>query len=216
MCGRFALFASESEIVDHFGLKMGFMMKSRYNIAPSQVIPVLLENAKQIDFSHWGFLPPWTKHDEENPKGYINARIETIMEKPAFKNAFLQRRCLIPVSGYYEWAVFGKKKQPYFFQQKSKTMMAFAGIWSVWQGKQAAIHSCAILTKSTQGDLQKIHERMPIIVPQSKYHEYLSSHSEPAAIKTFIEKNETTLDYYAVSSFVSNAKSEGIECITKI
>lgn len=191
-------------------------MSARYNIAPSQVIPVILENAKQVDFLQWGFVPSWAKSEEGIPKGYINARIETVLEKPTFKKAFSQRRCLIPVSGYYEWAMLGKKKQPYFFQDKNNGIMAFAGIWSVWQGKQSIVQTCAILTTAAPVETQKIHERMPVIVPKSDHEAYLSADSDPLEIKNRFETFTTPLDFYPVSALVSNAKSEGKECIVRI
>ena len=116
MCGRFALHAKENEIISHFSLSTGFSMRARYNIAPAQMIPIVRQLHGPLDFYRWGLIPAWEKAREKNviPTGYINARIETVSEKPSFKRAFQSQRCVIPASGYYEWKTMGARKQPYY------------------------------------------------------------------------------------------------------
>lgn len=217
MCGRFALFATENEIVSHFGLRHGFMMRPKYNISPGQTIPTIFALGAQIEFCHWTFIPPWAKsEDEKFPKGYFNARIETISEKRTFKDAFLKRRCLIPASGYYEWAMLKNKKQPYFFKPEQDPIMAFAGIWSKWASPKGEVLSCAILTQPAYGNRQKIHERMPVIISPKDYCAYLNLKTDPLSIFEFVQNNPAQLDFYPVSSVVNNARFEGAECINRI
>ena len=144
MCGRFALFASENDIIAHYRLSKGFSMRARYNIAPSQTIPVITHLGKQVEFFRWGFIPAWAKSkdtmDPTIPAGFINARWETLDEKPAFKKAFTAQRCLIPSNGFFEWRTISAKKQPYYIHLADQSLISFAGIWSVWRSPRSYRH----------------------------------------------------------------------------
>jgi putative SOS response-associated peptidase YedK len=160
MCGRFALDATEDALMRHFSLKQGFKMASRYNIAPSTIIPVIRDNPAKLEFLNWGFIPRWSK--DENPKGHINARAETIDEKPTFKAAMKTTRCLIPASGYYEWMKIQDKKQPYYITVQDKPIIAFAGIWGAWRSPEhEVIETAAVLTVQANDEIARVHNRMP-------------------------------------------------------
>jgi putative SOS response-associated peptidase YedK len=122
----------------------------------------------------WGLIPSWST----DGKGFINARAETLEEKPSFKESFQQRRCLIPANGFYEWERTGKIAQPYFFQMRDKSTFAFAGIWDAWQVGQQSVTSCAIITTMANELLAPIHDRMPVILPHETYDTWLRGELE--------------------------------------
>ncbi|MGE3319353.1 MAG: SOS response-associated peptidase [Candidatus Berkiella sp.] len=218
MCGRFALFASEQDIVSHFKLKRGFFMQPRYNIAPTQTIPVVLAPSQQIDFYRWGFIPSWHKKQIEIPKGHINARIESIQEKPTFKQAFTQSRCLIPANGYYEWKAINNRKQPFFVQLTEAPLFAFAGISSIWQTQTGEmIMSCAIITMPAPAFLQRLHERMPVILSPENYSFWLAKENRIEDISTYLAAMQPDkIKIIPVSARMSHPQFEGIECIQSL
>lgn len=217
MCGRFALFADENEIVSHFHLSVGFSMRPRFNIAPTQIIPVVTRLHGPIDFFRWGFLPPWEKGASTTmPTGYINARVETIAEKPAFKKAFASKRCLIPASGYFEWRTIGRKKQPYFVYLKDQSLLGIAGIWSVWQDDSNQMHStCAILTQEAPECLKPLHERSPVVIQQAHYQEWLAPKAlnNEQIIEHSLKFDSEQTGVRAVTPRMSRPDFEGPECI---
>ncbi len=215
MCGRFALHATQVEISTHFKSKGNFVMAPRYNIAPTQMLPVIVSWHSQIEFCRWGFIPSWIKaQNEEIPPGFINARLETLLEKPSFKDAIIHRRCLIPASGYYEWRQFGEKKQPYYVYIKNKPLIAIAGIWSFWQSSAGIIRTCAVITTSAYGDFLKLHERMPLIVPESQFENWLAKGYDFRDLaKTLQEIPPENIGIKPVSPKMNHPQFDGIECI---
>ena len=152
MCGRFTLTTAGDAIKDYFQIKTPLQLTPRYNIAPSQDILVVRQNDdKQNEgaFLRWGLTPSWTKANKLNQSGWINARLETVAEKPAFRQAFKKRHSLIIADGFYEWQLLNsRQKQPFYFHKKDSTVFAFAGIWEAWENEEGhMIESCAILTK---------------------------------------------------------------------
>lgn len=218
MCGRFALFASEQQILSHFHAEKGFSMRARYNIAPTQTIPIVKNGAKQVDFCRWGFIPAWAKADMQNtdglPLAHINARLESLHEKPTFKTAFQKQRCLIPASGYYEWRTIANRKQPYFIYLKEEPLFAFAGIWSTWRAPDGQeIATCAIITIEAPDFLQKIHQRMPAIISPRHYKNWLSQSGKENPQTMLISLEESRVDLRAVTPRMNHPRFEGIECI---
>lgn len=218
MCGRFALYADEQQIVSHFKLKRGFFMNPRYNIAPSQTIPYIMSKAEQIDFGRWGLIPSWQKKTVEIPPGHINARFETLLEKPTFKQSFLQQRCLIPASGYYEWKEIQNKKQPFFVRIIDQPLFAFAGLWSTWQsGNGEVIMSCAIITIEAPPFLQRLHERMPAILSPEHYSFWLAKENKVTEIAPLLAAMQPeNLKIIPVTSRMGNPKFEGKECVQSL
>lgn len=217
MCGRFALYAKENEIVSHFSLSAGFSMRPRYNIAPAQVIPVVRKWCHPIDFFRWGLIPSWEKGGASLPTGYINARIESVAIKPAFKRIFATQRCIIPASGYYEWRTVGRRKQPYYLSFHEQAVLGLAGIWSTWQDQIGHEYmTCAILTHEAPENLKSYHERMPVILEKAAYSTWLSSLflSLEEAKKLFL--NSLLLEkigVHAVTPRMNHVNFEGAECI---
>ncbi len=162
MCGRFALWSDNSRLISHYGLAAAPEFDSGYNIAPSGHIPVIrLDPDKELALCQWGFIPHWARDTKLKP---INAKAESIGEKPYFRDAFRRRRCLVPANGYFEWKPVNGRKQPYFIRMKEAELLSFAGVWSSWQGPDGAIESCAIITTAACDDLAGIHHRMPAII----------------------------------------------------
>ncbi len=217
MCGRFALFASIEQIKEHFQLRQGFIMRARYNIAPNQVVPIITTQGQGIVFSQWAFLPHWVKpKDGQAPQGYINARQETLMEKPSFKQAALKTRCIIPVSGYYEWKSLAGKKQPFYIFSPGQPVLGLAGIWSIWQEKQSdEATTCAVITTVAEDGLSNIHERKPVILLPENYAAWLNPKSKLPEIEACLQAthDEQLLKAYPVSPQMNAPKFDIEQCV---
>ncbi|RLB70449.1 MAG: hypothetical protein DRH04_03580 [Deltaproteobacteria bacterium] len=182
MCGRFALFSSPASIVDHLHLdsvQLPAGFTPRYNIAPGQEI-LVIRNNQQPALLRWGLIPGWAK-DEKIGYRLINARAETLWEKPAFRRAASARRCLIPADLFYEWEKTADGKQPYAIRMKTGRLFAMAGVWDAWTDRNTGevIESCTIITTAAVGSLKKIHGRMPLIVPPEHYAVWVESADYP-------------------------------------
>lgn len=202
MCGRFSLYSDARTVIAHFSLKHNIVLKPRYNIAPAQLVPVICV-AGQFDFFTWGFRPNWIKKDRSP---FVNARLETIMQKPSFTQAFKQRRCLIVANGYFEWKQVNRFKQPYFIRSATEELIAFAGIWDA--------DTCAIITKPAyQQDLLAIHERMPLIIQPKDYDLWLNPKTSINALQIFMGNEDHGCLIYPVTTKVNNPKHDIFECI---
>ncbi|MBD2022479.1 SOS response-associated peptidase, partial [Leptolyngbya sp. FACHB-36] len=167
MCGRFSLHVEAAALAEVFQLPEEPSWTPRYNIAPSQAVATIAQTASsahQFRLLRWGLIPSWAK-DEAIGNKLINARAETVAEKPSFRAAFKQRRCLILADGFYEWQRLNtKKKQPHYFQRSDAQPFAFAGLWEHWQHGEAVIDSCTIITTQANELLEPIHDRMPVML----------------------------------------------------
>lgn len=181
MCGRYTNAAKKEQIRKEFQAKVveAFPNKPRYNIAPAQMIDVVIESEKERIISQlkWGLVPSWSK-DASTSKGLINARAETLTEKPSFREAFKSHRCIIPTTGFYEWAKKGiSAKQPFYFYLKDKEVFGFAGLWDEWLDKQTGelLETCTIITTTANEVLKPVHPRMPVILKSTSYDEWLDA-----------------------------------------
>ena len=173
MCGRIVQSVAPHQLAEEFFLDMVPDILPRFNIAPTQDIAAVLPNptseGRQIRQLRWGLVPHWSPHADASAR-MINARSETVLEKSSFQESFRQRRCLIPVNGFYEWQNRDGIKQPYLFQNREKGLFALAGIWDRWEypgGKE--LHSCTILTTAANSVMRPIHHRMPVILPRKDW-----------------------------------------------
>lgn len=178
MCGRFTLALSPEDVAALLRLnreldaELG--LAPRWNVAPSQTVLAAARPEPDADPRparfRWGLLPPWAKAASEGDR-LINARSETVAEKPSFRRAFRQRRCLIPADGFYEWQREGRRRRPWLFRAKEAPGFCFAGIWETWMppGGGDPVHSCAILTTEANALMAPIHHRMPVIVPPERF-----------------------------------------------
>ncbi len=220
MCGRFALYATPEELIREFSLKQKINIPPRYNIAPTQQVAIIRDvpgNGRQFTMVRWGLIPPWSK-DEKGGALLINARGETLAEKPSFRDAFARRRCLIPARGFYEWTKSGKIKQPYFISMKNGGLFAMAGIWETWTDSGGkTIESVSIITTTANGIVGKIHERMPVILSKEVYGLWLAAHFRDG--NSFAEILKPYSPYkiktHPVSLMVNNVKNEGPACCAR-
>jgi putative SOS response-associated peptidase YedK len=171
MCGRFTQRADAKRIAREFKVAEVPAVEARYNVAPMQEVLAVSGTAdgREATFYKWGFVPSWAKDTSMEAK-LINARSETVAEKPSFREAFKKRRCIIPAAGFYEWQRTGGRKQPFFFRMKDETPFGFAGLWERWEGEGGrVINSCAILTTEANEVLRPVHDRMPVILHPDDY-----------------------------------------------
>jgi putative SOS response-associated peptidase YedK len=222
MCGRFILFASPADIQRIFDiLPFPFDLQPNFNVAPTQEIPVIIqhEGGRHLKKRCWGLVPFWAK-DCSIGSRMINARVETVGSKPAFKAAFRHRRCLIPANGFYEWAGKAGRKQPYYFHLPSGEPMAFAGLWEVWQEKNAPpesepYKSCTIITTYASDSVKGVHDRMPLILKPAAYEEWLDpENKEPGRIEEVLKNGcVKELKRYPVSKLVNHVGNNSKECM---
>ena len=175
MCGRFAQRSDPKRLAKEFGVAEAPQAEARYNVAPTQNILGVrtVSDEREMTFFKWGLIPSWAK-DTSMGARLINARSETVEEKPAFRQAFKQRRCIIPADGFYEWQRTDGKKQPFFFRMRDERPFGFAGLWERWEGEAGqVINSCTILTTEANDVLRPIHDRMPVILHPDDYELWL-------------------------------------------
>ncbi len=168
MCGRYVLASGGDAVQAAFGLADRPMLTPRYNIAPSQPLPAILrraaDTAPELVTLQWGLVPGWA-HGETAARRPINARAETVSERPMFRQAFRRRRCLVPADGWYEWSVTAQGKQPWYLQAGDGALLAFAGLWESATGPDGEpLRTCAILTTDASPDLAHVHARMPVVL----------------------------------------------------
>jgi len=210
MCGRFTLDATASEISQQFGVKADKPIPPRYNIAPSQLILSVIQNdSRSLVALKWGLIPSWVKSLDSWKGNLINARVETISEKPSFKGAFKYNPCLIPVTGFYEWS---KDKQPHYFKQDK--LFAFAGLWSHWSNGHEELVSCTIITTKANSEAAKVHHRSPLIIPPGQYDTWLGDLEGRKELINNLPASD--LQIYPVSKLVNSPKNDRPECIEPI
>ncbi len=183
MCGRFTQFSDVDALVSQFALDQPpHNLSPHYNIAPSQQIAIVREVVgigRHLDYAHWGLIPSWSK-DAGISSHLINARAETVADKPAFRNAFRHKRCLIPTDGFYEWIATESGKQPWWIAMADQAPFAFAGLWEHWESPEdgSLIESCTIITTESNEQIRPLHERMPLIIPPDQYEAWLNPQTE--------------------------------------
>ena len=228
MCGRFTL-ASDADALNQtfFDFAEPMDLSPRYNISPTQDVAVIANTLTeteersetgQVEFFHWGLIPSWAK-DPKIGNRMINARSETLSEKPSFRSAYKRRRCLILADGYYEWCKIpgDRHKQPVYIRLKSQKPFALAGLWEVWQadGMAAPLRSCTIITCPPNVFLEKIHHRMPVILSPDVYAEWLSpdQHAAETLQPFLVPYPDAEMEAYPVSRFVNRPTNDSPECI---
>jgi len=224
MCGRFALFESGEKIAEAFGLNAAdtavlasHPLEPRYNIAPTQpVLAVRLskEGRRELAVMQWGLVPSWSKNPQIGSR-MINARAETVAEKPSFRSAFKRRRCIIPASGFYEWQKTANGKQPVFIHAADKSPLGLAGLWEIWQGGDGSyLESCTIITTSPNTLMRPIHNRMPVILEPEDYATWLHPDPDPMVglhlLRPFPAEKMAA---YPVNTYVNSPRNEGEACI---
>ena len=217
MCGRYNLITDAQAFVDFFALSNTLPMPPRYNIAPSQNIPVvrLVENRREAGLLHWGLIPHWAK-DRKMAYRMINARAETVADKPAYRSAFQRRRCLIPATGFFEWRPIGGGKRPYNITLREGGLMAFDGLWESWAGLAGErIESCTIIVTEANAAVRPIHDRMPVILAPALHETWLDPAVRDAeTLQSLLRPYPAELiQAYPVSTSVGNPANDGPVCI---
>ena len=232
MCGRYALSRLPSELVEEFELsadRTKGILPVDWNITPTRDI-YIIKNERELNIASWGLIAPWSKDKTQALKSQsqaINARIESVHEKPTFRNAFRSKRCLIPATGYYEWATeLGyPTKQPFFIHSKKKyndrdATLLFAGIYDQWIDSNGEIfESAAIITRPATSFLEKIHNRMPTFLPENRYDDWLNPKINGVdEIRKIMEVTDPTADLIAhpVAKLVNATRNNGPELIEPI
>jgi putative SOS response-associated peptidase YedK len=220
VCGRVTQ-TDPGRIVEALGItgEVPDLGPPRYNVAPSEPVPVVrLREAggRRLDLLRWGLVPAWAK-DPSIGSRLINARIETLTEKPAFREAFERRRCLVVADGFYEWQRQGKTKQPFHVRSASGDLLVMAGIWDRWMTPDGEIiETFSIITKPAEGLIAKIHDRMPAIVDREHFADWLDPERAPEPLRALLAAPSPALETIPVSTLVNKPGNDGPECLEPV
>jgi putative SOS response-associated peptidase YedK len=219
MCGRFTLTVDPGQLQEAFPwVDIPDEITPRYNIAPSQPIAVVPNNGEnRLDYFNWGLIPFWAK-DPKIGNRMINARSETLAEKPSFRGSFKYKRCLVLADGFYEWRKDpgASAKTPMYIHMKDNKPFAFAGLWDSWHSKDGSeIKSCTIITTEPNSLIANIHSRMPVILPPDTYSEWLhEGEYDQGLLNSFLQPYPSdNLEAYPVSRHVNSPQNDSPECI---
>jgi putative SOS response-associated peptidase YedK len=220
MCGRFAQFSALETLKRYFPIDtVACDVSPSYNIAPTQEVPAIIRIEENLLVRlRWGLVPFWVKDLSGAPR-LINARLETVAEKPSFRNAFKHRRCLILADGFFEWTSVGNLKQPWFLSLPSKQPFAFAGLWETRKGDTGTDYrSCTIITTSASDAVRKIHHRMPVVLKPEAYGAWLNPENrDTAGLKANLQNlHIDNLVGHGVSKFVNSPRNNSEKCIEPV
>ena len=215
MCGRYAFFSPAEAVRRTFALDDVPELEPRYNVAPTQAVPAVRaaeEGARAFAMLHWGLVPKWAKERAIGNR-MINARAETLAEKPSFRDAFRKRRCLVLTDGWYEWQVAAGGKQPWFIRRKDARPFAFAGLWERWKDPAAGttLESCTIVTTDAAESIRKIHERMPVVLEETDWDRWTdTAFSDTGMLSELLKPfDPQALEAWPVSRAVNAPKNQG-------
>jgi putative SOS response-associated peptidase YedK len=227
MCGRYVSVSSPSLLAAHFGVEevRSEDAEANYNVAPRAEVPIVAvsRDVRVLDRVRWGLVPFWAKEASIGDK-LINARAETVAEKPAYRRAFERKRCIIPADGFYEWRAVdnSRKKQPYFIRRVDGEPLAFAGLWDAWYDPAASaperLRSCAIVTTVANDELAPLHHRMPVVLPEDAWATWLdpSLHDVGRLQRLCVPLPDGELRFHPVSTLVNKADNNGPELLDEV
>jgi putative SOS response-associated peptidase YedK len=222
MCGRISTADLSADALKvHFNLDSALSFKQSYNLAPTLQMPAIREqdHSRSLATLRWGLIPHWAR-DKNIKASTFNARIESLTQKPFFRDSIKARRCIVPASGFYEWQKQGDMKQPYYIYRADQQPLAFAGLWDTWEDKATgeAIESCTIITRPATHQMAEIHERMPAVLEVDFFDTWL----DPEFRETHVLQDILSIardDVFAmhpVSSYVNSSRHEGAKCIERL
>jgi putative SOS response-associated peptidase YedK len=233
MCGRYAATADADRLIEQFGVNevSDVPPDPSWNVAPTDPVPAIVERIDSADPARvrrklvqlrWGLVPSWSKSPTGGAR-MINARVETVAEKPAFRKAFVARRCLLPADGFYEWYAGDKgRKQPFFIRPRDGGLLVMAGVYEFWRdpavpaGEPGAwLSSCSIITTSATDAVGRLHDRMPMVIQREAWDAWLDPHrTDPVAARSLLQVSDADqLEAYAVGVAVGNVRNNGPELI---
>jgi putative SOS response-associated peptidase YedK len=222
MCGRVTVQTSAAELAREFALTRvrAGLDRPRFNLAPTQLMPVVINDGQRaLDAYRWGLIPSWAK-DAAIGNKLINARSETVSEKPSFRSAFKRRRCLVLVDGWYEWKQTTKPKTPFFFHRKDRKPLALAGLWEEWTAPDTGevVRTCALITTGPNALMEPIHDRMPVILPAGAQELWLRPDAlEPSVLQPLLVPfAEDALDAYEVARVVNSPANDVPACVERV
>ncbi|MGB1159720.1 MAG: SOS response-associated peptidase [Alphaproteobacteria bacterium] len=236
MCGRYHITRPLEAVAEVFDAiipeeirEAASTMLPRFNIAPTQMVPIIrLEvegpnrGRRIVDFAHWGLVPSWAKDTSMAPR-MINARSETVAEKPSFRAAFRHRRCLIPTSGFYEWKTETRAakpyKQPFRIHFADERLMVMGGLFEVWQAADgSALGSCSMLTTAASETMRELHPRMPVILDsEDEWDAWLSPHTEPDLLLSLCQSHQSDdFSFHAVDRAVGQVRNESADLLRPV
>jgi len=211
MCARYNLRTSAEKLAQIFATVRDIDFRQRFNISPPQtVVAIRQEDGKRVPANlRWGLVLAWSKDPKSGPP-LINARGETVAEKPAFRSAFKKRRYLIPATGFYEWRTEGKAKLPFNIHLPGDEPFAFAGLWECWKGSAERLESCTIVTTESAGDMAKLHDRQPAMLPREEWDLWLDPDlQEVEPLQAMIRPWPGKLVFDSVDPGINNSRNEG-------
>lgn len=219
MCGRYAFFSPAEAVRRTFALDEVPELEPRYNIAPTQDVPAVRageEGRRALVMLHWGLVPKWAKEKAIGNR-MINARAETLAEKPSFRDAFRKRRCLVVTDGWYEWQVAPGGKQPWFIRMKDARPFAFAGLWERWKdpANGSLLESCTIVTTDASASIRRIHDRMPCVLPEAEWDRWIdTAYADTEQLsRLLVPCDPAGLAFWPVSRQVNAPKNQGAKLI---
>ena len=218
MCGRFAFYSPHEAVIRLFGVAAAPEIEPRWNIAPTQFVATVREagGPREVAMLYWGLVPSWAREKAIGAR-MINARGETLTEKPSFRSAFRRRRCLVLADGYYEWQRSGAVKQPYFIAFEGGQPFGMAGLWERWRDPASGepLESCCIVTTSPAPSVAHVHDRMPVIVPPDAYAEWLDPRNDATEdlSRLLVPSAAPGLGARPVSRRVNDARNQGADLV---
>ena len=220
MCGRYFLHSTADRLTQLFGEMPMPLLQPRFNIAPSQPVPVVRQDAnrqRQMVLLRWGLVPAWSP-EPRTAYSTFNARAETVADKPTYRHAFRRRRCLIPADGFYEWCTVGKRKQPYCIAPTDDELFAFAGLWERWERDETVVESCTIVVTTANATIAPLHDRMPVILALADEARWLDpALTDPAILQPLLVPcAPERLRVWPVGTAVNRPSSEGPDLMTPL
>ena len=216
MCGRFAQRSPARKVAKQFKVEEVPPLAERYNVAPAQTVLAVREGSdgREATLLKWGLVPRWAKDSRIGNK-LINARSETVAEKPSFREAFARRRCLVPLDGFYEWARRGDRKRPFYFHMRDGEPFAVAGLWESWEGGGELLETCTLLTTEANDLLAGYHDRMPVILRPEDYDLWLDAgvRSAERLLPLLRPYPREEMTAYAVSVMVNSPSNDSPRCV---
>ncbi|MCB2413554.1 SOS response-associated peptidase [Demequina sp. TTPB684] len=220
MCGRYADFLADQDLADAFSLAVSAdderLLPPSFNVAPMQMVRVIRqqEQSRELDIAKWGLVPSWAKGPSVGSR-MINARLETIADKPSFRTAFSRRRCIVPASGYYEWRTDASGKQPFFIHPTDGSPLAFAGLLEAWRPSpdDAWLITCAIVTTAARGEMRDIHDRQPVMMRADAWRTWLDPASAKDDVLDAAHADAPDLAWHEVDKAVGNVRNNAPELV---